>query len=196
MAACGLFYPANYNSHCLEPDLAHPADFPSLRGDEARVAARSRVALAIFDAGGAAPLCQLLALAAKMLVDPPGRRPRGRRLSTGESEADGMMLILPGVELAFNVLFYALRAGRDDSASALDREGVDPVARAVLDAGGHIATTQLLAAARAGGTIPAAIRNMLDRICEKIGAGVLAQLALRPRVWAATRAAEAAAAAD
>ena len=139
---------------------------------------RGRVSLSIFDAGGCGPLCQLTALAAVMLVDPPDRRPRGRQMTAGMSEAAGMLHVLEVAELTLDVLCYALHAGR--SPTAIAHDGVDPVGRAVLNAGGHIAVQQFLAATRTG-SVPAAI--LLHNInCEVMGRHVLELLRLRPAV--------------
>ena len=125
----------------------------------------------------------MLALARTILLDPPGRRPHGRRLRAGVSEADGMHLLLRGAELALMVFYYALCAGQDDA--AISRDGVDPVARAVLDAGGHVAVAQFKAVARVRiAIVPAAMRSLLD-LCEPAGAAVLGLLVSRPRGRAA-----------
>ena len=160
--------------------------------DELAAEVRGRVALAILDAGGAAPLCDTLALAAKILAHPSSsnrRRPRGRRLRAGVSEADGLRLVILGVHLALMVIFHALRAGREEP--AISREGVDPVARTVLDAGGHVAAAQLLAAARTD-NVPPSIRDQLDNLCQEFGAAVLRLLSLRPQARAAVMEANAA----
>ena len=209
---------------CLpRTQLAHPPSFPETLPwrpyDEiATKELCGRLALAIFDAGGARPICELLARAsssqgarilalqpgpaigrvcekpcalreslrqgqgARILADPPNRRPRGRRLKTGMSEADGLKLVLEGgVRLALFVIFYALRAGRDDP--AISRGGIDPVARTVLDAGGHVAAALLQTAKRSD--VPAPIRDRLCEICKEVGEPVLGQLGLRPVARAA-----------
>ena len=120
------------------------------------------MSVAIFDAGGAAPVCQLLALATRILGDPPDRRPRGRRLGTlsATREAHRLHDVLMSAEVALQMLYYALHAGlsREGAAMAIARDGIDPVARTVLDAGGHIAAAQFEAALRT----PTAGRNLLD----------------------------------
>ena len=149
---------------------------------------RDRVSLAVFDAGGIPPLCHILSLAARVLADPPNRRPRGRQLRATKSEAEGLVEVISCVKLALMVLDYSLDAGRDQPAIAQD--GVDPVARAVLDAGGHIAVVQFQAAA---GRAPAAVRDRLGVLGENRAARVLELLDARPGARAAI--AEAAAAA-
>ena len=142
------------------------------------------MALAIYDAGGVAPLCNLLFLVSQMLRDPPGRRPRGRRLRTvrdpavSEALQGGIMQdqLLNSAELALLVLLHALRARRDES--AISRDGIDPVARAVLDAGGHIATLKFVTAVHVS-------RDQLDGMCKEWAEPVVAQLASRPRAQAA-----------
>ena len=140
------------------------------------------MALAVFDAGGAAPLCDILALAATILLDPLGRRPRGRRLRAGVSEKDGLHQVLSSVELALDVLFYALQAGQEEA--AIDHDGIDPVARTVLDVGGHVGLVQFQMAARTG-SFPSLDRSMLDDFCNRFAAPVLGEIALRPRAHAA-----------
>ena len=89
-------------------------------------------------------MCQMLSLAAAMLADTRGRpRPAGP-LRMAEGEADAMHQVLHGAEVALPVvaIFHALKGGRDESTQAISRDGIDPVARAVLDAGGHVALAQ------------------------------------------------------
>ena len=144
-----------------------------------------RVSGAIFDAGGAASLCQMLALGTTILADPPERRPRRRRLSTAFSEAMGLMEVFASVDLALMVIFHALVAKRCEPAIAL--EGVDPVAREVLDAGGHIAAMRLLKFAHTHGGIapPGQMRDWLLNMGEQALAPVMQQLGSRPLVLAA-----------
>lgn len=137
------------------------------------------MSLAIFDAGGAGVLCDLLLLAAKVLADPPGRRPRGRRLSLGMSEADSLKTVFASAQLVTMALYYALLAGRDDQ--AIDRDGIDHVARAVLDAGGYVAAAKFVTADCSG---PAAILRRMDDLCEEMTRRILEQLSLRPRALA------------
>ena len=180
-----------------------PAMFPALpaRSDAELLDIRGRISHAMFDAGGAGPLCEIIALAARVIADPPGgRRPRGRRLTKGVSSSLQQVLIAPynynstnpksyisgfitssesiygdkrpwvhsilciqvlmGADLALMALSHALRDRRDGP--AIERDGIDPAARTVLDAGGHIATLQFLAAAAARSAgLPAPVREQL-----------------------------------
>ena len=155
--------------------------YDGLKADR-RDAIRRRVSLAVFDAGGAAPMCHMLALAARILADTPGRRPRGRRMSEGMTEEAGLKNVVAGAELALGVLDFGLYGGRDDLAIA--QEGLDAVARAVLDAGGPRAAMQFqVAASRVSDAIRS--NHRLDYIGNGLVGNVLKELGLRPRAGAA-----------